>query len=81
MLGQIVSNFDPLRAVREELAGLAEIEATMGRREMVEEERIADAEAQLNAIRKLRGYARIEIARKREELRRFEEAAKATEQP
>jgi hypothetical protein len=57
--------FDPIKAVREEIAGLADVQNALARRERAEEANMADAETELNALRKIGGYVRIEIERKR----------------
>lgn len=68
-----MSNFDALKAAREELAGLMDVLATMRRRENEAEQAMGMAEAELNAVRKLRGYCQFEIGRMREHVRKIEE--------
>lgn len=51
-----MTDFDPLRACREELIGLNDIMVTLTRRENAAEEAMGQAEVELNAIRKLRGF-------------------------
>lgn len=71
--------FDPLRAAREELAGLADVQRALTRRENACEEAMATAENELNAIRKITGYVRISIDTLRQrimELEREQESAK-----
>jgi hypothetical protein len=58
-----MSEFDPIKAAREELVGLHDVLAVMRRGERVAEEAMAAAESDLNAIRKLRGYAQLEVER------------------
>jgi hypothetical protein len=53
--------FDPLKAAREELAGLNEVAVTIGRRERHAEEAMGKAEVELNALRKITGYVRISM--------------------
>jgi hypothetical protein len=66
------SEFDPARAWREELIGLKEIETAIRERERVCEEAMAKAEMELNAIRKLRGFARIQIEQIKNKIRALE---------
>lgn len=56
-----MSSFDPLRAAREELSGLIDVQRTLTRRENACEEAMSTAENELNAIRKINGYVRISI--------------------
>jgi hypothetical protein len=67
-----MTEFDPLRALREEAAAMVDVLATIGRRENIAETAIAAAESELNAIRKLRGYAQIELARIRDRIAALE---------
>jgi hypothetical protein len=67
-----MTQFDPLRAAREEAASMLDILATMTRRERAAEAQIGAAEVELNAIRKLRGYAEIELARIRDRIAALE---------
>lgn len=53
--------FDPLKAAREELAGLADVLKAIRRRENAAEAIISEAENELNAIRKIRGFCQILI--------------------
>lgn len=66
--------FDPIKALREELAGLAEVDVAERRREGILETRIAEAESELSHVRKVRGYLLIDIEQKRERLRQLEDA-------
>ena len=63
---------DPIKAMREELQGLAEVNAAL--RKMVDHatDRIGQAEIELNAVLKIKGYLQIEIERKREILMSLE---------
>jgi chromosome segregation ATPase len=67
-----MTEFDALRAVHEELTAMADILATLRRRENAAEMAMGQAETELNAIRKLRGYCEIEIARLRQRLAQLE---------
>lgn len=51
--------FDPIRAAREELAGLNDIYRVLTQRERTCEEAMSLAENELLAIRKIAGYVRI----------------------
>jgi phage shock protein A len=53
------SAFNPLRAAREELAGLNDVYRVLIQREHRAEEAMASAEQELNALRKILGYVRI----------------------
>jgi hypothetical protein len=70
-----MSEFDPIKAVREELAGMAEVLQTIRRREQSAEAAISVAESELHSIRKLRGYAEIERSRLLAKLKELEDAA------
>ncbi len=58
-----MTQFDPIKAAREELVGLADVLKVMRRGENEAEQAMSRAESDLNAIRKLRGYAQLEIER------------------
>jgi hypothetical protein len=69
----MVSEFNPIRAMREEIRGLGEIEAVLCQRENA---LIAAAEAanvELNAVRKILGFLRILYDAKAAELRKLEQ--------
>lgn len=70
-----MTEFDALKAAREELAGLMDVLATMRRRENTAEQAMGLAEAELNAIRKLRGFCQMQIGQMRERIRKIEEAS------
>jgi len=53
--------FDPLKAAREELAGLSEVQRVIAHKERRAEEALSLAESEVNAIRKINGYLRISI--------------------
>jgi hypothetical protein len=67
-----MSEFDPIKALREEATGLVDVLAVLTRRENAAETAIGAAESELNAIRKLRGYAQIELARIRDRIAALE---------
>jgi hypothetical protein len=69
-----MSTFDPLKATREEIAGVSGILESLKRQEQVAEEAMSKAETDLNALRKLRGFAQIYLQQKRDELARLEAA-------
>ena len=54
-------DFDPLRAAREELNGLADVQRVLAQRENACEDAMGKAENELNAIRKIIGYVRISV--------------------
>lgn len=66
---------DPSRALREEIRGLEEVRSVLLARERVAEGRMGETEAELNACRKLRGFADIELDRKRAALAALTEEA------
>jgi hypothetical protein len=68
------TEFDPIKALQEELAGLVTVAASIKRREMAAEEAMARAEIELNDVRKVSGYLKIEMDRKRIVLRELQEA-------
>jgi orotate phosphoribosyltransferase len=70
-----MTEFDPIKALREELAGLASVQAVITKRENAAEEAMGLAEVELNAIRKISGFVRIAIEERRAKLRQLEEAA------
>jgi len=55
----MIAAFDPLKAAREELAGLNDILRVLMQRERRCEELMSEAENELNAVRKIIGYVRI----------------------
>lgn len=66
--------FDPIRAAREELAGLADVQRVLTQRERTCEEAMSLAETELNAIRKITGYVRISIEALRQRIAELERA-------
>ena len=67
-----MTDFAPDKALKEEIMGLTEVKATLVKEERYAEEALGLAEAKLNACRKLRGFVDIQLAEKREALRRLE---------
>jgi hypothetical protein len=55
------SVFDPLKAAKEELAGLIDVQRVLLQRESRYEEAVSMAENELNAIRKIIGHTRLMI--------------------
>jgi hypothetical protein len=66
-------DFDPIKAAREELAGLNSVEDAIRSRERACEMAISEAERELNAIRKIRGFLRINIEAAKEKLAKLEQ--------
>lgn len=64
--------FDPLRAAREELAGLGEVRRVLTQRESECEMAMSKAECELNAIRKITGYVRISMDTIRQRIEELE---------
>ena len=65
-------DFDKKRALREEITGINEVVHAMATVERRAEEAIARAESELNAVRKLVGFARVIKEDKQTELTRIE---------
>jgi hypothetical protein len=57
--------FDPAKALREEISGIADVMRIFLSWERRAEEKFAEAELQLHAIRKMKGFAASELDRKR----------------
>jgi hypothetical protein len=57
----MTTSFDPIKAAREELMGLSEVQRVLKTRERECEEAMGKAEQELNAIRKITGYVRISM--------------------
>ena len=64
--------FDALKALREELSGLSEVQIALHKRQMAAEGVMAQAEDELNAIRKLRGYCELQMEEKRKQIQMLE---------
>jgi hypothetical protein len=67
-----MSDFDPLKAIREQIVGLIEVDGAIRRQEREAEEAIGKAEQQLNNVRKLRGFLRIQIDELRARVQKLE---------
>jgi len=67
-----VSQFDPVKALREEIQGLADIKNTLAHRERSLTKAYTELEVDLSTVQKLRGFADAELARKREVLAQLE---------
>lgn len=67
-----MGDFDPLRAAREELNGLADVQRALLQRERACEEAMSKAEVELNATRKITGYVRISMDTIRERIAKLE---------
>lgn len=57
----MTTSFDPLKAAKEELMGLSEVQRVLKARERTCEEAMSKAEQELNAIRKITGYVRLSM--------------------
>lgn len=68
-----MSEFDPSKALREEISGLIDIRATLLRREREVETRFGELEVELNTLKKLRGFADVELDLKRTTLKQLED--------
>jgi hypothetical protein len=67
------TDFDPVTALRDQLRELNAIDKTIRGREYVCEGQLAQAESELNALRKLRGFTRILIDDVRAKLTKLEQ--------
>jgi hypothetical protein len=65
--------FEPIKALREEIEGLAGVRAAILVTERRAQERLGEAEVEYNMAVKLRGFADAELARKRQVLKDLEE--------
>jgi hypothetical protein len=68
-----MTDFDPLKALREELAGLAAVGATLKQAEQELVIEVNKAERQLNAMRKLQGFLATFREAKFAELKKLEQ--------
>lgn len=68
-----MTDFDPVKALREEIMGLTEIKASLSRREKNLQMQYTELEIELNSVTLLRGFADQEIERKRKVLKALEE--------
>lgn len=71
------TEFNPIKALGEEIAGLLEITKVLTIRRRKAEEAMAQAESELDAVLKLEGFANGEIARKQKVLDDLTEQQKA----
>lgn len=68
--------FDPIKAIKEEIAGLGSMITVIKSQATAAELQMAEAEARFNALKNIEGFATAEIRRKREVLAQLEEQAK-----
>lgn len=71
-----MSQFDAIKALKEEILGVVEVRTALVTRERQLTAKHGELEVELNAIVKLRGFADAELARKRDVLRQLEEEQK-----
>lgn len=71
-----MTDFDAIKAIREEILGLTDIRMTLVAMERRAQEELAIAETKHNAAMKIRGFCDAELARKRETLSALQEQAK-----
>jgi hypothetical protein len=69
----MATEFDPLKAAREELAGIMEVQRVIAHKERRAEEALSLAESEVNAIRKINGYLRISIDAMRQRIAKLED--------
>jgi hypothetical protein len=65
--------YDPIKAIREELVGLTEVEKSIKSLVRGAEAKLGQAEAELFSARKVEGFLNIEIQRKRDALKQLED--------
>lgn len=70
------NDFDAIRAIKEEISGLLDIQASIRKREDRLRNAFTELEVELNSVAQLRGFADYEIARKRKVLQQLEEQEK-----
>lgn len=70
-----MNTFEPIKALREEIAGLVDVRLVLTKRERNLAAQYGELEVELNNVIKLRGFADAELARKRDVLRQLEEQA------
>lgn len=68
-----MSDFDPIRAIKEELSGLIEIKTALVKQERNLQFKYGELEVELNSVTLLRGFADAELDRKRKVLKMLEE--------
>lgn len=68
----MTTEFDATKSLREEIAGISDVVKTYRSWEARSEEGLAKAEIELNAVRKMLGFARAELDRKRAVLETLE---------
>jgi hypothetical protein len=68
-----MTEFDPIKALNEEITALVDVQKSMAARNRVAEEAMAKAETELNDLRKVKAIVDIEIDRKRSVLRELQD--------
>jgi hypothetical protein len=68
-----VSGFDPIKALKEEIAGVGDIVTTLTHRKRNLAQKYGELEVELNQVTKLHGFAVAEMERKRQVLKQLEE--------
>lgn len=66
--------FDEVRALKEEISGVAGVINNLSIRKRGLEQKMAETEAEFNSLTLLHGFAKAELERKQKVLRRIEEA-------
>lgn len=66
-------DFDAVKALKEGISSVVDIRITLLKRERDIESRFGELEVELNMIKKLRGFADLELTKMRESLKRLEE--------
>lgn len=69
----MATDFEPARAIRDELRSLADLDRTISNRETTCEAQLTQAEVELNALRKIRGFVKIQMEKARAKLYRLEQ--------
>lgn len=71
-----MTQFDEMRAIREEISGVVDIINTLNVRKRGLEQKMTEAETELNSVTKLHGFAKAELERKQKVLQRLQEQNK-----
>lgn len=71
-LEAIMTEFDAIKAIREEIVGLSEIRSALVKRETNLQRQYGEIEVEYNMVMRLRGFADAELNRKRGVLRLME---------
>jgi len=68
-----MTEFDPIKAIKEEIAALEHVHKSLRQREGKAQSDLGQAEAELNSLKVVTGFVSIELNRKRAVLAQLEE--------